>query len=245
VLDEAGAPMTYRPVAMCEGTRCFFGCSDTDGFFAVNVPSGSVESVALYFPSGSERHSPFCRVRDLCDGAVHLCTEFRLYPAPTTGSDVGYGELAADVRVEAGDGAALIFGAGSEVLLPIDAVTTTVALSRFPLAEHAPCFIDPAAPPLALWAVTPMDTLFIEPGTMVTPVLRSADLDLPNETGLAAGAVVDVFVLGGAHPQDAGLEEGEWRAVTTATVSIDGTRIRTAPGAGLGYFTWFGIYARP
>ena len=89
-----------------------------------------------------------------------------------------------------------------------------------------------------------MDTLFIEPGTMVTPVLRSADLDLPNETGLAAGSVVDVFVLGGAHPQDAGLAEGEWSAVTTATVTVttEGTRIRTAPGEGLGYFTWFGIY---
>ncbi|MBI4917397.1 MAG: hypothetical protein HY825_16280 [Acidobacteria bacterium] len=243
VTDGAGAPLAYQGVALCAGSRCFFGCSDEDGWFAVHLPEGSsVDQLAVYFPSGGRRHSPFCRLQDLCDDAIHVCTEFKLYTAPTGGSDVGYGELAADVRVEAEDGAALVFRAGSEVLLPIEALTTTVALTRFPLEEHVPCFIDPANLPLALYAVTPMDTLFIEPGTMVTPVLRSTDLDLPNETGLAAGTVVDVYVIGGSHPQDAGLLEGEWRALTTATVTADGTRIRTAPGEGLGYLTWFGIY---
>jgi hypothetical protein len=62
-----------------------------------------------------------------------------------------------------------------------------VALTRFPLDEHVPCFLDPSNLPLALYAVTPMDTMVIEPGTHLEPILRTARLDLPNETDLAAG----------------------------------------------------------
>ncbi len=100
---------------------------------------------------------------------------------------------------------AVVLAAGDEVLLPLGAAATTVALSRFPLAEHVPCFIDPAHLPLALYVVTPVDSYVIEPGTMVDPVLRSAALDLPNETSLPAGTVVDVFVLGAVHAATAGL----------------------------------------
>jgi len=250
VADETGVPLADQAVALCAASRCLFSRSDAEGWWTVRIPATitSIESLALYFPTSAPplpaRHSPFCRFSDLCDDALHLCNDFRLYAAPTTGAEVGTGALAAEVRAEASDGAALVFPAGVEVLLPIGVEELWVALSRFPLAEHVPCFIDPANPPLALYVVTPVDSEVIEPGTMTDPVLRDAALDLPNDTGLAAGAVVDVWVLGGAHPADAGLEEGEWRALTTAAVTADGRRIRTAPGEGLGYLTWFGIYAR-
>lgn len=245
VRDETGAPLGDQAVALCAAGRCYFARSRSDGWFTASIPASvtAVESIALYFPSDPPRHSPFCRLEALCDGTVELCDEFRLYPAPTTGVDLPYGALPTEVRVEATDGGALVLPAGVEVLPPVGA-EQRLALSLFPLAEHAPCFLDPTDLPTALYVVTALDTLIIEPGTMTDPVLRPAGLDLPNETGLPAGSVVDVFVVGGSHPQDAGLEEGEWSAATTATVSTDGTRIRTADGEGLAYLTWFGIYPR-
>lgn len=245
VRDETGAPLGDQMVALCAAGRCYSTRSRADGWFAASIPAAvaSVSELALYFPADPPRHSPFCRFDALCDDALELCTEFRLYPAPTTGVALPFGALPAEVRVEAPDGAALVLPAGVEVLPPIGA-EQRLALSRFPLAEHVPCFIDPGRLPAALYVVTALDTELIEPGTMTDPVLRPAGLDLPNDAGLAAGTVVDVFVLGGAHPQDAGLAEGEWTAVTTATVSADGARIRTAAGDGVAYLTWFAIYPR-
>jgi hypothetical protein len=148
--------------------------------------------------------------------------------------------LTADIRVEADDGAALVLPAGAEVLPPIEA-EQWIALTRFPLEEHQPCFVDPASPPLALYAVTPMDTFVIAPGTMVDPDLRPAALDLPNDSGLDPGDEVAVFIVGGGHAADIDAHEGDWIQATTATVSADGTRIQTAPGDGIGYLTWFGV----
>ena len=245
VRDETGAPLGNQMVALCAAGRCYSARSRPDGWFTASIPASvtAIDELALYFPSDPPRHSPFCRTTALCDGTVELCTDFRLYPAPATGVELPFGALSTEVRVEASDGAALVLPAGVEVLPPIGA-EQRLALSRFPLAEHVPCFVDPTDLPAALYVVTALDTEVIEPGTMTDPVLRPAGLDLPNDSGLAAGAVVDVFVLGGAHPQHAGLAEGEWAASATATVSTDGTRIRTAAGEGLAYLTWFGIYPR-
>lgn len=244
VLDGAGAPLGGQMVALCAAGHCYSARSRADGWFAAAIPASvsAVDEIAVYFPSDPPRHTPFCRFEALCDEAVELCAEFRLYEAPA-GVELPFGALPSAVRIEAGDGGALVLPAGVEVLPPIGAAQS-LALTRFPLAEHVPCFLDPAHLPVALYVVTAVDTEIIEPGTMTDPVLRPAALDLPNDTGLPAGAVVDVFVLGGAHPQHAGLSEGEWRATVTATVSADGGRIRTADGEGLGYLTWFGIYPR-
>lgn len=244
VRDGAGEPLGGQMVALCAAGHCYSARSRPDGWFAASIPASvaSVENIAVYFPSDPPRHTPFCRFEALCDGTVELCAEFRLYEAPA-GVDLPFGALPSEVRIEAADGGAIVLPAGVEVLPPIGA-PQSLALTRFPLAEHVPCFLDRARLPTALYVVTAVDTEIIEPGTMTDPVLRPAGLDLPNETGLPAGAVVDVYVLGGAHPQDAGLEEGEWAAAATATVSADGTRIRTADGEGIAYLTWFGIYPR-
>jgi|GEM_PF-3052064 len=244
VRDGAGAPLGDQMVALCAAGHCYSARSRADGWFAAAIPASvsAVDGVAIYFPSDPPRHTPFCRLEALCDGAVELCTEFRLYEAPA-GVEVPVGALPSEVRIEAADGGALVLPAGVEVLPPIGAAQS-LALTRFPLEEHVPCFLDRAHLPAALYVVTPVDTEIIEPGTMTDPVLRAVGLDLPNDAGLAAGAVVDVFVLGGAHPQDAGLTEGEWSPAATATVSADGRRIRTADGEGIGYLTWFGIYRR-
>ena len=243
VVDETGAPLSDQPVVVCAGLRCVAGRSDSDGWFAVSVGLSGLYSIGLYFPPSTPRLTPFCSFPDLCDDAVHLCNEFVLYPAPTAGVTVPTGTLVADLRIEASDGGALVIPAGAEVVLPIEA-EGWLALTRFPLEEHVPCFVDPANLPLALYAVTPSDDLVIEGGSSFDPVLAPAGIDVPNETGLAAGAEVDIYVVGGVHAIEAGMTEGEWRSWAVATVTPDGTRIRTAPGVGIAYLTWFAIYAR-
>ena len=130
--------------------------------------------------------------------------------------------------------------AGSEIETPPEA-ERWMALTRYPLSGHVPCFLDPESLPLALYAVTPLATYVLEPGTTTT---MPAALDLPNETGLAADADVDVYALGGTYLEHVDLEEGEWRMMASARVSTDGTRIRTLPGDGIAYLTWIGIYSR-
>lgn len=241
LLDENGEPLACQPAVVCANQRCFAGETDADGFFAVSMSGTPVEDVAVYFPTNPQRHTPFCLYEEACDGANHLCTEFVLYPAPISGTAVPEGELPAEIRVEADDGAALILPAGTEMRLPLGA-PQWLALERFPLDEHVPCFIDPTNLPAALYVVTPLDTMVIEPGTVADPVISPASLDLPNTTGLGAGAEVQIFVIGGGHALEVGAHEGEWSSWLTATVSEDGTRIRSAVGEGLGYLTWFAVY---
>lgn len=246
VRDDGGTPIGNQVVSACLDGRCFSGRSREDGWFALRLPGSLSNSLGMHFPSDPPRLEPFCRFRNLCDGPVHVCDDLRLYPAPTAGTAVPLAPppdspLPADLRIEADDGAALVLPAGAVVLLPIG-LPDWMALTRFPLEEYVPCFLDPARLPLALWAVTPGNSQIIEPGTMTEPVLRAAGLDLPNEFGLAPGTAVDVYMVGGGH-QETGLETGEWAPMATATVTADGTRIHTDPGQGLGDLTWFGIYA--
>jgi len=251
VVDGRGCPKICQPVVACTEGTCFFGKSDGEGFFTVPISATDHPDLSVYFPvpmDGVGHHTPFCHYTELCDGNVHMCTDYVLYDAPTTGEAVPESTgptdpnpLTADVRVEASDGAALVFHAGDEGDLP-GFTQPWVALTRFPLIEHVPCFIDPGNLPLALYVVTPIDLQVIEPGTHLDPVYRAASLDLPNETGLAAGTAVDIYVIGGVHPADYGMTEGEWSRKVGATVTSDGSRIQTADGEGLGYLTWFGVY---
>jgi hypothetical protein len=249
VRDETGATLACQSVVACTEGSCYFGRSDESGFFTVTLPGTAIPDLSVYFPvAGRLHHSPFCRFTDLCDGELNMCgTDFVLYSAPTSGTPVPTGALASDIRVEASDTAAVVIPAGSEVHLPFYFFEhgDWVALTRFPLSEHVPCFLDPAHLPLALYVFTPFDTYIIEPGTVADPVHINAGLDLPNETGLSPGTAVDIYVVGGMYGHDIDILEGEWTRLAGATVSTDGTRIQTAAGDGIPYLSWFGIYEAP
>ncbi len=248
ITDELGNPIPDQNVVACpqgDSAMCFFGSSDADGFWAVSIPGASADSVAFFFPGAADRVTPFCLYDTLCDGVNHFCDDFRLYPAPTPGTDIPGtvdDPLPSDLRIEASDGAAVILPAGAEIQFGLFTAPRNVALMRFPIEEYVPCFVDPANLPIALYAVHPYDVFSIVPGTHLDKEFMPAALDLPNDSGLTVGTEVDVYVLGGFHPTEAGLHEGEWIQTTTATVNAEGTRIETAPGAGLGYLTWFAIY---
>lgn len=242
VVDGSGAPAADKAVAVCSAGRCFFGSADATGHFEVAVGGGDTEAVGIYFPNDGIS-SPFCEFTALCDGAVSLCHRFELHAAASSGTAVPEEPTTEELRLDFSGGAALIVPADAQILLPIGA-PSWIALERFDLDDYVPCFLDPEDPPLALYAFTPMDTLIMDPDSLADPVLLPAGLDLPNDLGLAAGTVVDVAVVGGAHALDADLGEGELATWTTATVSADGTRIQTAAGEGIGYLTWLALFAR-
>jgi hypothetical protein len=230
-------------------SRCLFGEVDAAGEFAVNVSSiTDILEVSVYFTSPEVLPmTPFCRYTELCDGDVRLCGPFALHVAPTAAAGTTVpveAALTEELRVEAADGGALIFAAGSEVRPRIG--YDWLALTRFDLTADTPCFVDSDNMPAMLYAVTPTDTEIIEPGSMTSPVHVNAGLDLPNDAGLDAGAEVDIYVLGGMHALQIAddFHEGEWRQWATATVSADGSRIQTADGEGIPYLTWFGVYPR-
>lgn len=239
IRDSEGNPIPGQGMAACAHGACYFGHVYEDGWFAVPLPGDPLDHVELSFPGTAPRLRPHCKFGILCDGAVHICHTFVLHDAPTSGTAVPEGTLTADVQIEAADGAALVLPAGTEVDMPPEA-ERWLALSRYPLAEHAPCFVDPADPPVALYAVTPEATYLFEPGTTT---MAPAGLDLPNHAGLAADTDVDVYVLGSTYTTHTDLEAGDWVRFAGARVTSDGSRIQTAPGEGIGYLTWFGVYA--
>jgi hypothetical protein len=239
ILDGAGDPIPGQGVSPCVHDVCYRASTREDGWFAVPLPPDPpIEVIKFSFPGTGPRLRPFCRLDALCDGSVHLCATFVLREGPTSGTAIPEGELAGEIRVEAEDGAALLLPAGAEIEISPGA-ERWMALSRYPLEEDAPCFVDPADPPLALYAVTPSSSyVFVPSSHTMTP----AGLDLPNPTGLAPGAEVDVWVLGGVYTTHIDIEEGDWIRRAGAVVSMDGARIRTRPGEGIGYLTWFGVY---
>jgi hypothetical protein len=238
MLDENGDPIPGQGVAACADDTCYLGSVYEDGWFAVNLPGTPNDHVKLSFPGTESRLRPFCLYDILCDGAVSACHRFVLRSGPTTGTSLPEGTISEDLSIEADDTAALVLPAGSEIEIPFEA-ETWMALTRYPLDEHVPCFLDPSDLPLALYAVTPLASYVFEPGTTTT---TPAALDLPNETGLAPDTVVDVRVLGGSYLIHIDLMEGEWEVMAAARVTTDGARIQTLPGEGIAYLSWFGIY---
>ena len=73
-------------------------------------------------------------------------------------------------------------------------------------------------------------------------------LRIPNTTGLPAGSAVELRILGGLETylaDETPVEEADFVAFGTATVSADGSRIVAAMDSGLPHFTWLGYRPLP
>lgn len=79
------------------------------------------------------------------------------------------------------------------------------------------------------------------------PVAGGAAVRIPNDGGLAPGASVDLFVLGGLETRlldGTPVEEAELATIGAATVSADGAEIVSDPGVRLPYLSWLAWRAR-
>jgi len=78
-------------------------------------------------------------------------------------------------------------------------------------------------------------------------VEAGAAVSIPNADGLAAGSVVDLYVLGGLETRlldGTMVEEGELAAIGPATVNADGSAILSDPDTRLPYLSWLVWRAR-
>lgn len=78
-------------------------------------------------------------------------------------------------------------------------------------------------------------------------VEAGAAVSIPNEAGLAPGAIVDLYVLGGLETRlidGSSVEEAELAVFGAATVSTDGARIVGDPDTRLPYLSWLVWRAR-
>mgnify|MGYP001579359529 CR=1 FL=1 len=78
-------------------------------------------------------------------------------------------------------------------------------------------------------------------------VVAGAAVSIPNEAGLAPGAIVDLFVLGGLETRlidGSSVEEGVLAAFGPATVTADGARIVSDADTRLPYLSWLVWRAR-
>lgn len=244
IVDEAGAPIEGAKAQVCirgaggGALVCLRpGDTDADGRFDIGVPqiNQCMDEMTLRSLVPAEPYATtYCHVplegaaqtMDLTDAPFVL---FGTTP-PTTLPDRGDGTqtvtvvfadgLEVDVRPESLSGVASEYDRMS-------------AASVDPTSEGL-CFLGDDDVPDRLWAFLPE-----------VDVLDDAfDMRIPNEDGLAPGAEVELFVLGGLATTIQGggsVLEADWESFGTATVDQDGAFI-TVEG-GFHTFNWFGYRA--
>ncbi|MBK6685682.1 MAG: hypothetical protein IPG45_14525 [Deltaproteobacteria bacterium] len=210
-----------RPAATC-----------ADGHFEIAVPEEARcvahGALRMLLPTGGYA-TTYCELPVVNPPVVTLPSALRLYATNPVANLPPAGDLTAsrDINFEGGLVASLI---------PNDTYVEygDLAARKIAAADPVPCFLEGQPAPDGLWAFSPEGDI----------VGDGAPLVIPNTTGLAAGSMVRLYVLGGL---DCTLSDGtlvpesEWREYGNAQVSADGTVIE---GARLPCLTWFGYRAQ-
>jgi len=213
--------------------------ADAAGSWFITVPDAVQcwESAAMrvLLPAGGYA-TTYCDLdpSPAADGVLGVSAPYVLYatPAPSTLPPVGDASVMRTV----------VFDDGLEVDVVPDSLGfgvdyDSLAARRVPLGAESPCFAEGAG--LAgLYG-------FGEEG--------SADdggvaVRIPNTTAIAAGAAVELLLVGGLATtlgDGTPVEEAALVVFGTATVSADGAFVVSDPGSELPYFTWLGYRAAP
>jgi hypothetical protein len=104
--------------------------------------------------------------------------------------------------------------------------------------------VDPTTPGLCFVATGPTLTHLWALGPEAEIADPGFRFSAPNDTGLAPGASLGVYVLGGLTTTLFGGEsvgEGEWVRQGAARVTDDGTRIEGSGEAAVTYLSWLGL----
>jgi hypothetical protein len=232
VVDDSGAPLGALTVSVC-ADQCFFGTTAGDGRFSV-APDLSIvlANYALELHGRPDRVSYYAPLPPLDGGALVYAAPLPLPLLPSSGP-----ELAASgaQTLRSGD-LTLTLAAGTTVAFDVEDYGTPNGHQLRVLWIDRPAalpFVDGAAPPAALYALSPFEAGFSQ----------KVALALANRARLPAGAAVDVQSLGGLvnGPPPA----GRFKHAATAHVSADGATITTDPGEGISELTWIAIKGLP
>ena len=213
-------------------------CEDGTWFQELTEDIRCVEKMVMSVSKPGDFASTFCELSLDEEGVLRIDEPLEIYPVSTQPDKPPLGDATEARTVELQDGVQLELVPSSleecfEDGFRCDRVYGPLGVRRIGPDEATPCFVDPAEPPDALYAFN-----------VSNDVDGTVPVRLENQDGLAPGTVVDVFVLGGLFctlPDGGEVEEGEWRAFGTATVSADGQFIE---GGEIPCVNWFGYRAR-
>jgi hypothetical protein len=208
VLDLDGEPVTDAEVQVCGKNLCLYGDTGPDGGFVVTNTSGE------------ELDTPIVKSGD------GLAFARFGYAMPVDGEEVD-----ATTAALTDSGTAMAAGAVAEA----DGVTLTIAADGV-VGINLLDFGDPGEDTFRA-AVIPQDQVdLIAPGEAFDMVIGlgphetlfcpAAQLTVPNDAGLAAGAEVDVLLYG-LQIGDSFVAYGTWSRVAGGVVSEDGATITT------------------
>ncbi|MBI5518174.1 MAG: hypothetical protein HY909_30670 [Deltaproteobacteria bacterium] len=234
VLDLAGNPVRDALVTAC-GTACITGTSGADGRFDFVVDH--CFGVDPTFPRGPIFWLHGLGLRpDLLfayntEDRHHLATVTLPAPLYAPGLE-GAASVSAPARgtavTELADGHGFTLRVPPGLIGYPPTADDREALSVVPIpANRWPPFVDPGAPPVALYALSPSETTFA----------TAAALAFPTVAGLAPGAEVEVLALGNAASEGQP-PAGVFARVDTGVVSADGTRV--VARTGLRWLSWVG-----
>jgi hypothetical protein len=243
VIDESDAAYGGVGLVLCiyqQGgiAKCLSPTkSSAAGTFDVDMPGDStcLESASYQLRADDLAVTPlYCPVDVTGGGAITTPGPDRLVSVPACTRDPLGAEADAH-EVTAPDGVSMTVVPGG--LWLFDFAYEDLRLRRWDATKWGwPCFVDPSN--------APEDLAVFAPEMEVRPDAKDAvHVSFPNEAGLAAGTVVDLYGLGGAATSlwdGEDVHEGAWEIIGEAQVSSDGARIETRPGEGLPFATWVG-----
>ena len=242
VVDEDEAPVPGARVQTCvrtdtERLLCLQPATvDDEGAFQVTVPQNArcmLRATARVVLPLSDTATVYCHVDLPLDAAsLHVDAPYVLFDTTPAGMVPPIGDASAVRTVTFGDG------------LEIDVVPERIfmddygrlAARRFAPDEVPSCMLTDAPELDAVYAFSPEGDIYDD----------GFALRIPNHTGLAAGAEVELYALGGLScslPDDTLIEEGVWQRFGTARVGDDGAAIDVPAGQGLPCFNWMGYRA--
>lgn len=167
-------------------------------------------------------------------GDVVLSEPARLVSVGEVAERDELGDPASPHRITSAAGTQLIVTPNPGDLIMYDGGYEDLRLMDWDAQTHGwPCFINPSDPPDGLVALVP---------ELQIKTRGTVHIAFANTTELAAGTTVTLYGMGGAgtYTWDGHIvEEGEWEPIGQATVTEDGTKIRSI-GDGLPFYTWVG-----
>lgn len=254
VVDEVGTPMPGAKVQLCvrvyaTGELLCIQPKDTraEGYFSIAVPESARCMADAAFRALVPRvafapmycHADFTDERS--DAVLRLTEPLVLYQTRPVISTEDLGDSSQPHKVE-------LIGDLALTLIPDDLYGPELSeIGGRALSADAPglCFLHSSTNPESdpqidgIYAFAPEGDL-----TGSTAAAR-----FPNTAGYAAGAEVNIYVLGNldcsVEGQMESLEEASWSIQARATVDESGMWIETVAGEGLPCLSWFGYGLAP
>jgi hypothetical protein len=248
IADQSGYPVRGAKAQACVivepgSTLICLRPADVDdnGVYTVSVPENSacISSVAMrVLKPGAGLATNYCNEvpADVvgADGVIRTTDPYVIYPTDPA-AEVPEGALDDTVTVRYEDGLEVDVTAAR--YFPTSGSLSQARARKIDPADRGLCFLEGQPAPDGLYAFWP-EAAIDDAGYPVR---------IPNTDGLAAGAKVSLFVVGGLEcGTEAGVHipEGEWFEFGTGTVTADGATIASDAGSELPCFTWLGYKAQ-